>query len=60
MSKKKQPEWICAFGGVFSASASVSCISDKTCAGFGFAIIFAILSMAAFQELFDRIKEERR
>lgn len=57
MTKKKNPEWLCAFGGVYSASASVACMADKTCAGFGFSIIFAILSMAAFAELFDRLKD---
>lgn len=55
--KRKQPEWLLMFGGVWSASTSVAAMWDRSCGGIFFSMVFAVLSMAAFAELFDKDKE---
>lgn len=61
MSKKKNPPvWALMFAGVWSASCSCCAFWDRSCVGVGFSAIFAFISMAAFAELADRIKEQGR
>lgn len=60
MSRKNPPRFVMMFAGVWSAAASVSCMDDRTCSGMAFCVIFAFLSMMAFAELDDGLKEQGR
>lgn len=59
-NEKKQPTWLLMFAGVWSASMSTHAFWDRSCMGVAYAIIFSFISMAAFTELADRLKEQGR
>lgn len=56
--KKKPPDYVLMFAGVWSASLSATAAGlTDFCGRVAFSIVFAVISLAAFAELFERKKE---